>query len=103
MTRTRPLIRSLLATSLIIGLASVSRTEVHATTLDRMGGADRYETAAGITRRLITENDSISTVLLTTGENYPDAMSVGGWRGDAAILLTKRASIPASTLELLNQ
>ena len=81
----------------------MSRTEVHATTLDRMGGADRYETAAGITRRLITENDSISTVLLTTGENYPDAMSVGGWRGDAAILLTKRASIPASTLELLNQ
>lgn len=81
----------------------MSRTEAHATTLDRMGGADRYETAAGITRRLIADDSSISTVLLTTGENYPDAMSAGGWRDGAAILLTKRTSIPRSTLALLSQ
>lgn len=74
-----------------------------ATNLDRLGGLDRYETAALVAERVRTEGRAGDTILLTTGENYPDAMSAGSWSDDAAILLTRRTSIPRSTLDALGQ
>ena len=71
--------------------------------LDRMGGGDRYDTAALLAHRVAAEGRAGTTILLTTGENFPDALSAGGWRGDAAIVLTRRGSIPASSLEVLSE
>lgn len=74
-----------------------------ATDLDRLGGLDRYETAALVAQRVHAEGRAGDTVLLTTGENFPDAMSAGGWNGDGVILLTRRTSIPRATLDVLTQ
>lgn len=102
--RTRHLARALLITCLALGsLAQVDSRSAHATKLDRMGGADRYETAVMVARRVVSEGMAGSTILLTTGENYPDAISAGGWQGNAAVVLTKRSVIPPSSLELLRE
>lgn len=77
-----------------VGSAAASR-------IDRLGGLDRYETATRVAQRVEDEGRAGDTVLLTTGENFPDAVSAGGWRGDGVILLTKRTSIPSTTLEAL--
>lgn len=100
----RQISRLLLVTSLGFGsLTQVSSRSADATTLDRMGGADRYETAVMVARRVVAEGMAGSTVLLTTGENYPDAISAGGWQGKAAVVLTKRQDVPASSLDLLKE
>ena len=102
--RTRHLSRALLIVGLALGsLVHLGSRSVDATALDRIGGMDRYETAAMVARRVVSEGLAGSTILLTTGENYPDAISAGGWQGDAAVLLTKRTVIPPSTLDLLSE
>lgn len=103
MTHRRPTRALLIIGLVLISLLHVDSPSVHATTLDRMGGVDRYETAAMVARRVVSEGMAGSTVLLTTGENYPDAISAGGWRGEAAVVLTKRREIPSVSLELLTE
>lgn len=88
-----------LVTALLAALAD----HVSAATLDRLGGLDRYETAARVAERVRSDGRAGTTVLLTTGENFPDAVSAGGWVGDAVILLTRRTSIPTITLEMVSQ
>lgn len=88
-----------LVTALLAALAeSASGTD-----LDRLGGLDRYATAALVAERVRSEGRAGSTVLLTTGENFPDAVSAGGWVGDGVVLLTRRSSIPDVTLDVLRQ
>lgn len=86
-------------TALLVALADSTA----ATDLDRLGGLDRYETAALVADRVRSEGRAGDTVLLTTGENYPDAVSAGGWAGDGVIILTRRTSLPDATLDLLRQ
>ena len=88
-----------LVTALLAALAESAR----ATDLDRLGGLDRYATAALVAERVRSEGRAGSTVLLTTGENFPDAVSAGGWIGDGVVLLTRRSSIPTVTLDVLRQ
>ncbi len=73
--------------------------------VSRIQGANRYETAANIARRLIELKGPRSTVVITSGENYPDGLSVAGLAGRKGypLLLTKTDSLPAETLELLNE
>jgi len=62
---------------------------------DRIGGSDRYETAVLISQRAFPTG--AATVLLTSGEDYPDALS-GGAAGaaiGAPVLLTRTGSLPA--------
>lgn len=63
----------------------------------RLYGADRYETAATASRAAFA---SASTVVIASGETYPDALSASGLAGalDAPLLLTGRDSLPAATL-----
>lgn len=95
--------------ALVTALALITATiawfadSAGATDLDRLGGLDRYETAALVAERVRAEGQAGDTVLLTTGENYPDAMSAGGWNGNGAILLTRRTSLPRATLDVLGQ
>lgn len=92
-----------IALGVITALLAALADEARATSLDRLGGADRYETAARIADRVRGEGRAGSTVLLTSGENFPDAVSAGGWSGDAVVLLTRRGSIPPTTLDRLAQ
>jgi len=63
--------------------------------LDRIGGANRYETAA----LLSTQMSGVETVFLATGSNFPDAIAAGSVAAldNSPILLVKRDSIPLHT------
>lgn len=67
----------------------------------RISGRDRYATAAEVA----AEFPSQDTVLLATGENFPDAISAGavGALLGAPILLTRHDSIPSTTSDALSE
>jgi putative cell wall-binding protein len=66
----------------------------------RIGGVDRYATAAAVANVL----GNPSTVFLATGINFPDALSAGpaAARLGGVVLLTDGSSMPAVTRSYLN-
>jgi putative cell wall-binding protein len=65
-------------------------------TVDRIGGADRYETAALLaTDRFPT---GAKTVYVVTGQNFPDALAAGAVAGqrNAAVVLVPQSGVPES-------
>lgn len=75
-----------------------SRTQVWSTT-DRLAGDNRFQTAVALSADAFAAG-SCDTVVLATGENFPDALSAAGLAGvyDSPILLTKKTSVPAEVL-----
>ncbi len=70
--------------------------------VDRIGGADRYETAANIATRFVALNGPGTSVLLTSGENFADALTMGPLsRSDTPVILTATDTLPAATQEWL--
>jgi putative cell wall-binding protein len=68
----------------------------------RIGGADRYETAA----KIALNNGHNDYVVLASGENFPDALSSGylaNQVGGGSILLTKRDSLPSATASAMRE
>jgi glucose/arabinose dehydrogenase/putative cell wall-binding protein len=65
--------------------------------IERYAGADRYATAALVSRR--TFNPGVPTVYVATGATYPDALSGGAAaaRVPGPVLLVTPSSIPAVT------
>jgi putative cell wall-binding protein len=70
-------------------------------TTSRLGGLDRYQTAADIAEAAFPSG--ASTAIVATGENYPDALAANYLAGDlnAPVLLTSTDSLNASTSEAL--
>lgn len=66
----------------------------------RYGGADRYATAVAVADAL----GDLSTVLLATGANFPDALSAGvaAAKAGGVVLLTSGTSLPAPTSNYLS-
>ncbi|MDA3936022.1 MAG: cell wall-binding repeat-containing protein [Actinomycetota bacterium] len=71
------------------------KSTVLAGPVGRSAGLDRYSTAVMASRLHFT---SSNTVVLATGENYPDALSAASLAGayECPILLTRRDALPAS-------
>lgn len=74
----------------------------------RIGGNNRYETAAKIAERWAFGDKSnthgkVRNAIIASGENFPDALSASylSQRMGAPILLTQRGSLPADTIEAL--
>jgi putative cell wall-binding protein len=70
---------------------------------NRISGANRYETAAGI-MAVLSGIDTIETIVLVNGSTYADALSAGPFTGEyfdredgTGILLVETNSIPAAT------
>ena len=61
--------------------------------IDRAAGADRYQTAIDVSAKSFASAD---TVLLATGERFPDALAASGLAGvlDAPLLLTEHDALP---------
>jgi len=61
----------------------------------RVAGADRYETAARLSRRVF--DPGVAAVFIATGEDYPDALAAGPAAAAAGghLLLVPRGSVPA--------
>lgn len=92
---------------LVVGMSLVAPLSyepgVVAATMPRLAGADRYETAARVAERVVVDGMAGDTVLLTTGEKFPDAIVSGGWRSPAAVLLTRKDSLPPATRQILEE
>ena len=75
--------------------------------VDRVGGADRYETAAGIVRRVSDDGvgmfRDLTTMFLTTGETFPDGLAAGSltYFDNRPHLLTPRDSLHPATAAVL--
>lgn len=65
--------------------------------ITRVGGSDRYETSARLSRLLPLPAIGVETLFIASGEAYPDALSAAsGILSEAdRMLLVKRTSIPA--------
>ena len=86
-----------LALGLTSGVLSINPPEAQAAaapTVTRLAGADRYGTAIEISKAGFPAG--ASTVYLTTGANYPDALSAApaAAAADAPLLLTPAATLP---------
>ena len=69
----------------------------------RIGGSDRYETAAKIALNKASSN---RYVVLASGQNFPDALSsnyLAQQTGGGSILLTRQNSVPQATLSAMRQ
>lgn len=66
-------------------------------TVDRIGGADRYETATLIAAEIT--QDSTPQMFLATGQDFPDALVLSALaaRENAPLLLTRHGDLPAAT------
>ncbi|WP_114906119.1 cell wall-binding repeat-containing protein [Ornithinimicrobium murale] len=65
--------------------------------VDRVAGADRYETAVALSQQF--GNADSDTVFLTTGQAYPDALVAAARAGiqDAPVLLTRGEALSSAT------
>ena len=71
-------------------------------TMQRVGGADRYETAADLASYYASGQ---SRVFLASGENFPDALAAAALAGKqhTPLLLTRSSRLDAATLEQLDR
>ena len=92
-----------LITSLLIPAVFVPEPTLADTTstITRLGGQDRYDTAAEIARSGWTRSDY---ALIAFGENYPDALAAAplAYKHNAPILQSRRTSLPEPTKVALN-
>jgi beta propeller repeat protein len=65
--------------------------------VDRTAGSDRYMTAVNTSKSYFNKSDS---VILCTGENFPDALAAGPLARalKCPLLLTRRTAVPAATM-----
>jgi len=72
-----------------------------AVAIERIGGVDRYETAGNVANRVVSlrGGTAVDTVVISSGHNYPDALSVAPLAASAGwpILLTAPDGLPAGT------
>ncbi len=84
-------------------IASAVETSLTAAgyTVERIGGADRYETSALIAKKVDTVANT--KAIIATGENFPDALAAAAYsaKNGVPILLTQKDSLPASVKSAL--
>jgi putative cell wall-binding protein len=78
-----------------VGAAVDSRLKALGYATTRLAGANRFETAVAVADEL----ESVGTAFLTTGANFPDALSAGAAAASTggAVLLTDGDSMPSAT------
>lgn len=69
----------------------------------RIAGSDRYETSDQLARLL--DNTTISAAVISSGESYPDALSIAGFAANKGwpILLTPKNSLPQKIKDYLSE
>lgn len=77
---------------------SIENAELDTASLQRLSGASRYETAVEISKESFSTG--ASTVVVATGESFPDALSGGPLAAvlEAPLLLVRRDSVPTSVI-----
>ncbi|RIK15432.1 MAG: hypothetical protein DCC50_08085 [Acidobacteria bacterium] len=71
----------------------------HRPSVDRVGGANRYESAALMARDVPVGQ----RIFVAAGGDYPDALASAARAGHGAVLLTRRDALPAATRQALSR
>lgn len=84
------------------GVANALKGYATTGTLERVSGTNRYGTAAALAAYYPTGR---ARVYLASGQDFPDALAVAALAGDqhAPLLLTRRGSLDAATVEALER
>lgn len=77
---------------------NTNNTTIKGSNIIRLGGQDRYETAVAISKSGWTQSDN---VILTSGENYPDALvgSSFAYLKNAPVLITSSSKLDGNVSE----
>ncbi len=78
-------------------LGTVGVSAAHAdVTVERIAGADRYETGGLISQYAFADPESVSVAYLATGQNFPDALAAGAAAAakDAPVIITRGDRLP---------
>lgn len=82
--------------------AVLTQLKAYATTVDRISGPTRYDTAAAVSSSWFQKD--VAFVYVVTGESFADALAAGAAAVDrGAILLVTRDAIPAATAKELQR
>lgn len=89
-----------------ISTTTFNQLKGSAKSIVRIGGTDRFDTSARLSKALFPKATDAAEVFLTNGLTYPDALAatpaVGGI-GDVSLLLTKPACVPAGPFAEVNR
>jgi putative cell wall-binding protein len=99
LTRLNPHSIVVLGGSSVVSNGVLTDLQAYASQVTRIAGSNRYATAAAVSQANF--DPGIPAVVISTGANYPDALSVGpvaAFAG-APLLLVQANSIPADTLD----
>lgn len=81
-----------------LSTAATSQTGSSSPSVLRIAGADRYATAAAVSRQLGWSSENASVVFLASGTALPDALALGpSAQGTGPVLLTERDRLPEAT------
>ena len=96
------LLATTLATSSMAVLPKAALADSADSTVERIGGANRYETCANISRKSFKNSD---VAILASGQNVQDALASGGIAAKlkAPLLLTKKDSLPNVVMDELKR
>lgn len=69
----------------------------------RIEGVDRYDTSAKVAEEVFKMTGKNDKVVIASGENFPDSLSVGGYaaKNDYPILLVKKNTAPAQITNIV--
>lgn len=79
------------------------RTRAGCTSVERVAGNNRYDTALAISRRMRDRTRTVTTAVVVSGRNWPDAVAVAPLAGanDWPIVLADGDSLPAQSRTIL--
>lgn len=88
----------------VVSDAVLAALRGYAPAVERVAGGDRYETAVALSRLSHAAN-SVATVYLATGADFPDGLATGpvAGREGSPLLLVPRAGLPAVVAEELRR
>jgi putative cell wall-binding protein len=101
-TRTLKVLMSLVVVTLM-GLLPAATAHAAGPTVTRISGADRYETAALVSKGSFAPN--VPVAFIATGDNFPDALAAAAASAQAKgpVLLVHQGSLPQSTKDELTR
>jgi len=82
--------------------ASTAQAYAKGRNTERIGGKNRYDTAAVIAKHF---HKTAQTAYLATGEDFPDALTAGliAGKANAPLLLTNKSILRAETVNYLKE
>jgi putative cell wall-binding protein len=89
-----------------ISTAAFNQLKTYAPSVVRIGGVDRYDTSARLSKAAFPVATDASEVFLTNGLSYPDALAATpavGLLGDVSLLLTRPTCVPAKPYAEVNR